>query len=58
MATKKFIIEVEEGCTFCDDCPIKFNTHCSKSKIEGGLSLDCNKYDLSMMTIKELEGSK
>lgn len=60
MATKRFIVEVEEGCTFCDDCPIRirFNIHCFMSKIEGGLSLNCNKYNLTTMKIKELEEEK
>lgn len=52
MATKKFIIEVEEGETQCEDCPF------DGCKCKTDLIPDCNKYDLSMMTIKELEEEK
>ncbi len=59
MATKKFIIEVEEGRTKCDDsCPLKANKHCLD--VDGYIQdvipfLRCIEYNLSTMKIKELE---
>ena len=47
MATKKFVIEVEEGATNCSKCP--FANCCSKCTI------DCNYVDLATMKIKEME---
>ena len=53
MATKKFIIEVEEGRTMCKDCP--FNEYrCSKLGYIDA-EMDCLKYDLATMKIKEYE---
>ena len=54
MATKKFIIEVEEGQTHCDDCPIEIAGHCSRFKISR-LGLDCDEFNLATMKIKEYE---
>jgi hypothetical protein len=54
---KKFIIEVEEGKTRCDKtCPLKENGECSD--IDGNMDslipfVDCNKYNLATMKIKE-----
>ena len=47
MATKKFIIEVEEGETRCPKCPM--------SGI-GCQYIDCHKYDLATMKVKEYDG--
>lgn len=47
MATKKFIIEVEEGFTICPKCPM--------SGI-GCQYIDCHKYNLATMKIKEYDG--
>ncbi|MBO5803570.1 MAG: hypothetical protein J6R25_00615 [Bacteroidales bacterium] len=48
MATKKFIIEVEEGMTNCCECPEGFSC--------GGSSfLDCCDYNLATIKIKEYE---
>lgn len=48
MATKKFLIEVEEGRTRCDECP--------EGIACGGLSsLHCCDYNLATMKIKEYE---
>ena len=56
MATKKFMLEVEEGETVCGEhCPLYTESgYCS-----GGIySLDCHKYNLATMRIRELEGTK
>ena len=56
MATKKFLIEVEEGKTKCDKCPfhIIFPPMCN-----GALNgLNCNSLNLATMKIKELEEEK
>jgi hypothetical protein len=53
MAIKKFMLEVEEGKTVCDEhCPLCTDYgHCS-----GGIyDLDCHKYNFVTMKIKELE---
>ena len=50
MATKKFIIEVEEGETQCDKCPIMDCT----VVLEGG-AINCDKWNLVTMKIKEYE---
>jgi hypothetical protein len=51
MATKKFIIEVEEGETGCFDCPFHDSEHAGC----GGGIIDCSKYNLATMKIKEYE---
>ena len=58
MTTKKFVIEVEEGNTHCDDkCPLKHSGVC----LDIGCELeqifdfvDCYKYNLATMKITEL----
>lgn len=50
MATKKFIIEVEEGRTKCDVCPL-FSNDCQS----GLLCIRCDVHDLATMKIKKLE---
>jgi hypothetical protein len=55
MATKKFIIEVDEGRTECEMCPymsIK-GLGCSSVQV-----LNCTMYNLATMKIKELEEEK
>lgn len=53
MATKKFIIEVDEGTTDgCDICP--FQTVLLKA-CKNPPKLNCFNYDLATMKIKELE---
>lgn len=53
MATKKFIIEVEEGRTECEDCPfhVTFPPMCNGVPI----GLECGRINLATMKIKELE---
>lgn len=53
MATKKFIIEVEEGYTVCQKCPMK---DCRVTTEIGG-PINCDQYNLATMKIKELEES-
>lgn len=53
MATKKFIIEVEEGFTKCRECPLE-GLHCGD--ILGPIfNSTCNRLNISTMRIKELE---
>lgn len=54
MATKKFIIEVEEGYTDCGKCPMK---DCRVTPEAGG-PINCNHYNLATMKIRELEEEK
>lgn len=57
MVTKKFIIEVKEGITpDCGDCMVGENSGiCDKyCACKNGL-LDCMKYNLNTMEIKEYE---
>ena len=50
MATKKFIIEVEEGITNCENCPLlRLDLDCTEQNI------CCVKYNLATMKIKEYE---
>ena len=55
MATKKFIIEVEEGKTKCDWCPLQTTIgNCC-----GGIGeLDCFAYNFATMKITEMEEEK
>ena len=54
MATKKFIIEVEEGKTMCHKCPFQ-SVDCTEEMYD---ILDCGKNNLATMKIKELEESQ
>ena len=63
MATKKFLIEVEEGNTKCDNfCPLKkYNGDCADvyEYVEKVIPfLRCREYNLATMKIKELEEEK
>lgn len=51
MATKKFIIEVDEGRVECENCPFD-GCKCGRELLS---ALDCNKYNLATMTITEYE---
>ena len=51
MAKKKFLIEVEEGQTRCDECP-------EGIACVGLSSLHCCNYNLATIKIKELEEEK
>lgn len=59
MATKRFLIEVEEGRTKCNSfCPLKHNKHCVD--VDGYIEdvipfLRCIEYNLSTIKIKEVE---
>ena len=60
MATKKFIIEVEEGVTKCDkDCPFAgpafLGYQCGLHNEIGFGELQCVKYNLATMKIEEYE---
>ena len=58
MATKKFIIEMEEGRTECGKCPYNMLTEgCRFNKVNQykQTGFDCNKHNLATMKIKELE---
>ena len=57
MATKKFIIEVEEGVTECSSkCPFHINFLPMCNGAPNGLN--CSSVDLATMKIKELEEGK
>jgi hypothetical protein len=49
MATKKFLIEVEEGGTLCNECPFR----ASKCNTDALNAINCNEFNLSTMKIKE-----
>ena len=51
MATKKFIIEVEEGHTECKNCPFRVTS-------KGCATFECGRINLATMKIKELEEEK
>lgn len=57
MATKKFLLEIEVGRTHCVNCPFENGTlltmRCFKPKKLD--SLNCSKYNLATMKIKEYE---
>ena len=46
MATKKFIIEVEEGHTECKDCPFRVTSKMCDA-------FECNRINLATIRIKE-----
>lgn len=52
MATKKFIIEVEEGDTRCKDCPLNMG-YCYETQLF--LDIRCVKFNLATMKITEME---
>ena len=54
MATKKFIIEWEEGPTKCSQCPLQY-ADCFAEMYD---ILDCSKLNLATIKIKELEEEK
>ena len=54
MATKKFIIEVEEGMTDCANCPMEGYGYCPSTQLDE-MCLDCNVLNLATMKIKKLE---
>lgn len=55
MATKEFIIEVEEGKTNCDECPFKNCKYMCFYGKNGMVIVDCDQYNLATMKIKEME---
>lgn len=55
MATKKFIIEVEEGRTGCSECPLAKIADCY---LYQEVLQICDNYDLTTIKIKELEEEK
>lgn len=54
MATKKFIIEVEEGETICEKCPLFLMGECSKI-VKIFTKNRCLDIKLNTMKIKEYE---
>lgn len=53
MATKKFLIEVEEGETCCDNCPMECQGYCPSTTM--GVLGRCDELNLATMKIKEYE---
>lgn len=59
MATKKFIIEVEEGETRCRHCPYHDDKRCRYSEVNGDINdLSCREYNLATMKITVMEEDK
>ena len=58
MATKKFLIEEEEGVGKCSDCPFLYCKYICKYGEGGGVIVDCDKYNLATMKITEMEEEK
>lgn len=54
MATKKFIIEVEEGMTDCVNCSKECYGYCPSAQLDK-IGLDCNVLNLATMKITEYE---
>lgn len=50
---KRFLLEVEEGTTKCIDCPFDEYRCFELGYIDA--EMDCGKYNLATMKIKELE---
>ena len=59
MATKKFLLEVEEGVTECNDsCPFRdCGKMCKNHNWNSINEINCDYYNFSTMKIKELEES-
>ena len=58
MATKKFLIEVEEGISKCSTCPLgKMDVGCYYL-LEILFNSTCNHLNLATMKIRELEESQ
>ena len=54
MATKKFLIEVEEGITECKSCPFNEAPDCNGTNwIER--FINCSRHDLATITIYKME---
>ena len=60
MATKKFIIEVEEGRTECNDsCPFReYGEGCKNHNWNSNNKFNCDHYNLATMRITEMEEEK
>lgn len=54
--TKKFIIEVEEGETMCDDCPLAYDGGCPNISINE-IGFNCDNINFATITIKEYENN-
>ena len=55
MATKKFLIEVEEGVSKCSTCPLDRMDGGCHYLLEIMFNITCNHINLATMKIKELE---
>lgn len=51
MAIKRFLIEVEEGISYCETCPCKTCDGVCHNRF----NIDCTKHNLATMKIKEME---
>lgn len=60
MATKKFMLEVEEGVTECNEsCPFdEYGELCNKHNWNSCHEFNCDCYNFATIRIKELEGTK
>ena len=57
MATKKFVIEVEEGITECKNCPLNEAHDCYGTNWIAGF-IGCSSHNLATMKITEMEDKK
>ena len=55
MATKKFIIEVEEGNTQCNECPFTSCKYICVYGKDGRVIVDCDQHNLATMKITEYD---
>ena len=51
MAKKKFLIEVEEGISYCETCPCKTCDGVCHNRF----NIDCTKHNLATIKITEME---
>lgn len=58
MATKRFLIEVEEGKTQCDKCPFTSCKYICVYDKDGRVVVDCDQYNLATMKIVGMEEEK
>ena len=58
MAIKKFMLEVEEGVTECNDsCPFReYGEICEKRNWNSNNKFNCDHYNFATMRVKEHDG--
>lgn len=56
MATRKFLIEVEDGVSKCSDCPLDRMDGGCHYPLEIMFNTTCNQINLATIKVKEYEG--